>query len=281
MAAKKKATAAEPAKTTAVVKWDEEMAKQAAIAAGMEEGSAGGRFFSAQSGVLSWNDMPIPNNQMAVVILDSILENVFYEGEFDAKTPQGPLCFAFGRSEKEMTPHKIIVENGTAQSDMCSNCQFNEWGSADKGRGKACRNTRRLAMIPAGELTAEGKFTIFEELSSFEDSAIGHMKLPVTSVKGYASFVKQLSGVLKRPPYGVITKVRVVTDPKSVFRIIFDPLEKVGEDLLPVIFKRHEEAAVGIDFPYTPMDEEVKPKVKAKAEKQTRSRIPVRGKKKY
>ena len=85
--------------TTALVTWDEELARQAEIAASMEASAGGGQFFSTKGGILSWQDSPLSGNQMAVIILDSILENVFYEGHYDPDAPQSPTCFAFSRDE--------------------------------------------------------------------------------------------------------------------------------------------------------------------------------------
>ncbi len=239
------------------VKWDEEMARQAQVAADMENSVATGQFFSTQGGVLSWNGMPMPNNMMAVIILDSILENVYYTGNYDPENPQGPTCFAFGRDDASLAPHKVIVENGTAQSDVCRECRWNEWGTADRGKGKACKNIRRLALISAGNLDAQGTGKMIQPFGAeeLESGQIGFFKLAVTSVKGYAAYVKQVAGALKRPPYGVYTLVRVVPDPKSQFKTQFMPLGLVPTELLPIVMKRHEEAIAGIDFPYLPADE--------------------------
>jgi hypothetical protein len=252
-----------PVKTTALVRWDEELAKQAEVAAGMEANTGGGQFFSTKSGVLSWQDAPLPNNQMAVVILDSILENVYYEGRYDPEVPQGPVCFAFGREEKTMGPHQLVIDAGKQMcgaSGQCAGCPMNEWGSSDVGRGKACRNTRRLAMIPAGTFNQAGKFELFDDEEHFASTAIGFMRLPVTSVKGYASFVKQVAGALRRPPFGIVTKVMVKPDPQTQFKVVFEPLMNLPDELMSVIMTRHEEAKSTIDFPYQPNEEEATPK---------------------
>ena len=248
--------------TTALVKWDEELAKQAEVAAGMEANTGGGQFFSTKGGILSWQDAPLPGNQMAVVILDSVLENVFYEGRYDPDVPQGPTCFAFGRDEKELAPHKIVIEAGNEQcgaSGLCAGCPMNEFGTAEVGKGKACRNTRRLGMIPAGTFNAAGKFELNEDLEHYENTAVGFMKLPVMSVKGYASFVKQVAGALRRPPFGIVTKVKVVPDPKSQFKVVFEPVMNLPDELMGAIMKRHEEVKSTIDFPYQPAEEEAAP----------------------
>ncbi len=252
--ARKKATG------KAVATWDEELAKQAEIAAGIEANTGGGQFFSTRGGILSWQDSPLPDNEMAIILLDTLFENVFYEGNYDPDVPQGPTCFAFARDEGDLTPHQLVIDAGQAQSDgSCSDCEHNEWGSADTGRGKACRNTRRLAMIPAGTFNHNKALEFFEEPDHYATTTIGFMKLPVTSVKGYGNFVKQVAGALRRPPFGVVTRVAVVPDPKTQFKVTFEPLMKVPDELMAVIMERREEATATIDFPYQLDEEEAPP----------------------
>lgn len=271
MAAKK------ASKSTAVTKWDEELAKYAEQAAASEANSGGGQFFTTKSGVLSWQDAPLPNNEMAVIIVDHIMENVFYEGEYDPDNPTGPTCFAFGRDEKTMAPHKLVLEAGNEQcgaSGLCDGCEMNEFGSADKGKGKACKNTRRLALIPAGRFLKDGSFEMVEDIDHYETAEVGYMKLPVTSIKGFSTFVKQVATSLRRPPFGIVTKIKVIPDPKSQFRVIFEPLLTVPDELMGAIMKRHEEIKSVIDFPYVPFDEEEERPAKKKSK-------PVAKKRKY
>lgn len=251
---------------TSVVKWDEELAKQAEVAAGMENSTASGAFFSLKGGILAFNDAPVPNNQMGVIILDSILENVFYEGKYDPENPSGPSCFAFGRDDKTLQPHEVVKKAGSDMHPQCSGCALNEWGSAETGRGKACRNSRRLALIPAGNFNASGKFELNDDPEHYATAAMAFLKLPVTSVKGYAAFVKQVAGALKRPPHGIITKVSVRPDPSSQFKVVFEPISQVPNELMGAIMQRHKEAMSVIEFPYQLADPEAeKPAPKSKA----------------
>lgn len=233
---------------TELANWDLELARQAAAAADMEASTAGGTFFSLRGGQLTFNDAPLPNNQMAVVVLDGILENVLYEGKFDPDEISGPVCFAFGRDEKTMAPHKDVLK---PQATTCAVCPHNEWGTADTGRGKACRNTRRLALIPAGSFAqGTGKFEPITEVEHYDTAQIAYLKLPVTSVKAYAAVVKQIASALKRPPHGIFMKFKVVPDAKTQFRVLVEPLCPVPNNLLPSIMKRHEEAVDAIMFAY-------------------------------
>lgn len=267
-------------KSTAMKKWDEELAKQAEIAAGLEEGSAGGQFFRTQGGTLTWDDAPMPNNEMGVIVLDGIKENAFYTVAYDPDNPSSPDCFAFGYDENKMQPHEKAVD---PQADFCADCPHNQFGSAETGRGKACRNNRRLALIPAGEFDRDGDFTLYEDPDHYKRASIGFLKVPPTSVKGYAGFVRQVAGTLKRPAWAIATHVRIVPDPKSQFKIVFEPLQELPNDLLDVVHERVEEAVSTIDFPYLPMEEDETPKPAARgrsrkaAQPRTKSRT-TRGK---
>lgn len=265
---------AKQSQSKALVRWDEELAKQADVSAAMEANAGGGQFFSLKSGVLTWQDAPMPDNQMAVIIVDHIFENVFYEGRYDADNPQGPTCFAFGRDEPKLTPHQIVVDAGNAQygaAKLCAGCPQNEFGTAEVGRGKACKNTRRLALLPAGNFV-KGQFKLIEDEEHYLTTPVGYLKLPITSVKGFAGFVKQVAGSLRRPPHGIVAKVRVVPDPKSQFMVLFEPLVNVPDELMGAIMKRREEVVPVIDFPYQPREEEPAPPARG-----NRAPAPARG----
>jgi hypothetical protein len=243
-------TSAETKPSNALIPWEDQMAKDAEVAAGMEANTGGSQFFSIRGGILSFNDMPLPGNQMAAVVLDSIFENVYYSGDFDPGNPSPPDCFAFGRVEEELRPHDVVFDHDQAENEVCKGCEMNAWGSADKGRGKACRNTRRLGIIPGGTLTEQGVFKAFTTEDEYAKSTMGLLKLPVTSVKGWANFVKQIAGTLHMPPHGIFTKIRVVPDPKTQFKVVFEPIAKIPAAFGQIILQRRQEVMTIIDFPY-------------------------------
>lgn len=249
---------AEPPKATgtAVVAWDEELAKAAMEDSKMEESAAGGTFFSLQGGQLSFGGQPIPENRMVAIVANHILENVYYEGDFDPNDPRPPTCYAFGRDEAEMQPHDEVYEAELDQAESCAVCDHNKWGSSDKGRGKACRNTRRLALLPAGSVNAAGQFAPETNPEVLSRMSLGIMKLPVTSVKGWATYVQQITNVMKRPVWAVYTKISIVPDRKTQFKVMFEPAGLVPNELLGVMRGKREEADVLLDQPYPKPEEE-------------------------
>lgn len=239
---------------TAVANWDEELAKQAEVAAAVEANSGGGQFFSVKGGILQFDGAPLPGNQAAVVIVDSIIEYTYYEGDYDPDNPQSPAAYAFGRDEETIRWHENSIPEYAGE--LCKDSDINQWGSAEKGRGKACKNSRRLALIPAGSYNAKGDLEMFDDDEEhFRKTPIAFMKLPVTSVKGYSTFVKQVSGALRRPPHGVFTRISVVPDPKTQFKVLFEVLDKIPNELMGAVMQRHTEAQSIIEFPYAPIEE--------------------------
>jgi hypothetical protein len=266
--------AAKKSKSTAVVKWDEELARQAEAAAAVESNAGGGQMFSTKGGILSWNDAPMPDNQMAVVILDTIFENVYYEEEYDPNSPSAPTCYAYAHEEKELKPIQLVVDSGNAQNDVCKGCEHNEFGTANKGKGKACRNGRRLALLPAG-FFRNGKLELYEDPDHWASAGIGFLKIPPTSIRPYAGFVKTSAATLRRPPHGLITKIRLDKDPNNQFNVVFEALENVPDEVMGTVMARREEALALIEFPYPTLDDEdKKPKgkrtVKSAPAKKTR-----------
>jgi hypothetical protein len=254
--------------------WEQEMALQAKAAVEQEStaGSGGGRFFSLRAGQLTFNDSTFPGNQLAVVILDSIFENTYYEGSFDAENVNSPTCYAMGRDAETMGPPKEVDEYDEfdRQNDVCKTCWANEWGSAEKGKGKACANRRRLAIIPAGTFSPlkGGGFELEldQDPKDFASAEVAYIKLPVMSVKGFAAYLKQVAEQFGRPLHGVFTRIYVEPDPKSQFRIKFELIEPIEGDLMPTIMTRHSAIKDEIAFPYIPRsDDEAAPQTQRSA----------------
>lgn len=259
-------------KTTAIATWDEELAKQAEEYANQEANTGGGQFFSIRGGTLTLNGAPVPNNEMAVIVMDSVLENVYYEGDFNPDSPSAPTCYAFGRDEKTMAPHEEVEQK---QAVSCADCPMNAWGSSNKGRGKACRNRRRLALIPAGGLD-DGNFQAFEDPDEFARAAVVYLPIPPTSINGFGAYTKQVFGALKRPPFAVFTKVSVVPDAKTQVKVLFELLGPVPDELVKVLMEKNREVKATIEFPYAKPEEAPAPPPRRAPVRQQRQAAPAK-----
>lgn len=245
-----------------VVSLQERYAEAAEEYAGEE--ATGGSFLTTRGGILKFGDEEMPGNQVIVVVVDSIRENAYYGEKFDPDNMMPPKCFAFGRREDDMVPHEDVLEAEEGdyfdpQSDKCKTCPMNVFGSAETGRGKACGNRRRLAIIPAGYVEKSGRdydVKLFEDDKVLRDAEIAFLKLPVTSVKAWGNYVRQVAGQTNKPPFAVITRIWIERDSKTQFKIKFEMLEELPDEWAETVFARHDEARELIASPYRPPADE-------------------------
>lgn len=236
--------------SNALVNYDEQWA-QAASAYAANEPLSGGAFLSTKGGILSFQENPMPGNMVACIVIDSYRENTYYPGKFDADSPLPPTCYAFGRDGAHMGPHPSMqadLNYFRPENMQCEGCPRNEWGSADQGRGKACQNRRRLTLLPAGfyvprKNSRDFDLELFADPTHFKTAEVAYLKLPVTSVNDWAKYVNQLSASVRRPPFGVVSCISLVPDPKTQFKLHFEMVEMVPDNLASIIMERHRVAA--------------------------------------
>jgi hypothetical protein len=237
-----------------------------------EERVSGGASISLRGGIMRLGEDEIEGNQICVIVLDSVKENAYYDTPWDVDQPSlPPTCFALGRSAEEMRPPEEIYESEyfEVQSEDCASCPMNEWGSG-RGKGKACGNRRRLALLAAGVFvprkgSRDFDLELFEDPKDFSEGDLAFMKLPVTSAKNWSKYVNSLASSLRRPPFGVITRISVQPDTDTQFKVHFELVEEVSEDLFDIIMDRHAAACKELERPYEePAEEDLqRPTVKA------------------
>lgn len=125
--------------------------------------------------------------EMQVVVIEFTSRNEFYEGAFDKNNIRPPACFAIGDVPTELVPSP---NSPTKQAESCSVCPMNVFGSA--GTGKACKNTRMLAVLPP---------------DADESTPIWTIKVSPTAIKGFDGYVKNVQRMFGVPPVGVVTTV--------------------------------------------------------------------------
>ena len=218
-----------------------------------------GTSISVRNGIMSVGDQPIPGNQFAAVILDAARLNTFYPTAFNPQSMDPPVCYAVGRDDAELAPHKDMQKDLNyfkPQADHCSACPHNEFGSGRTGQGKACTNRRRLFMLLAGtyNMTAGGlQMAPFMEASHYETTSFLQMTLPPTSLKAWGEYVRGATAQYQRPYFGLITRVYLYPHPKHGKEAIgFETLAPIPDDWAPAVFGRFNEAQSEILQGYEP-----------------------------
>lgn len=248
--------------------WRKELANYATKALKTEDSVGGtGAMLTFDKGRMKFKGADVPDNKVEAIILDAMLENAFYIGKYDRNNPQPPACYAMGYDADEMAPDKDKVAE--AQADSCGECEHNEFGTAETGRGKACKNTRKLAMIPAGaKLTPE----------FIKEAELAFCRLPVTSGKNWGNHVRTIATQLNRPIFGVVTEITVIDDDKDQFKVVFKPLRELPESLMPALIARVKQAEKEVATPYKTVSiEELRAAAKAASKSSSKSK-PAAGK---
>lgn len=93
-------------------------------------------------------DEPASSLQVVIVKSNPHLSKVYYEAGYSEGSDAKPTCY----SNNGVGP---AADAQSPQSPTCAVCPHNEWGSRisdSGGKGKACSDSRRIAVCPVGEL---------------------------------------------------------------------------------------------------------------------------------
>lgn len=204
-----------------------------------------GSWVTFRAGAMAFKQLPIKNSSLDIIVLDECLENLYYEDDFDPNAPASPVCFALAREVSGMVPHETSPKK---QHDSCAGCPQNAFGSARTGRGKACKNTVRLALIAYGDGSEK-------QLSTCE---LAFAKLPVTSTKNWGKYTTMVREMHGRPPLGVVTRMSCRPDPKNQVMVEFEFVKVIDNKLGNALLKRRREAEGALipEQPYQQIERE-------------------------
>lgn len=165
----------------------------------------------------------ITSEPQEFVILDFASMNTLYDGVYDPGNVQPPICFAIGDS-----PDRLIASDSSPdkQADTCASCPMNRYETAARGKGKACKNMRVLAVMP---------------VDATEDDSIWIVRVSPTGLKSFDGYVHNLSERSGFAPIQVVTKMGF--DPNEEYPSLrFVPAGALDEDRLMFFASRMEEA---------------------------------------
>lgn len=228
----------------AMTVWDKQLAEMAGRTAAAEK-VTGGNWISIRGGQMSIGGNNVRGNKLEAIVMSHMIEQKFFTGKFSPDTPESPTCYAFSTPAKDnedadtMAPRPASTE---VQADACSDCPHNVWGTADTGKGKACREVRRLALFDADLLKDPKKIGKAEPV---------YLSVPTTSVKGWSSYVHNLTEANKRPPFAVITEIEVSPDAKTQLKVSFNFVRNITDgNVLKALLDRKKVLDNEIMFDY-------------------------------
>jgi hypothetical protein len=154
---------------------------------------------------------------ITAVVLDWRNINAYYKGAYNAQKIEAPSCFAVAKKIEDLMPSEKCAD---PQSQECEGCQWNEWGTAPGGgRGKACKNQIRIAIVPPDAKADTPPWTI-----DVSPSATG----------GFVNFVNAVGGLGKLP---LQMQVTVNFDQNADYpKLTFADPEPLPDEMIEMMF---------------------------------------------
>lgn len=154
--------------------------------------------------------------ELECVIIDFAWFMVNYPGVYNANNPQQPNCFAISRvnpsdDSRECKPHE---EAADPQHENCKDCSKNQWKSAPTGNGKACKNQRRLIVLPPDAGEEAEPMTLY---------------VSPGGLKHFDAYVSRLASEHNMLPVQVITKITF--DPDQTYPLLQFELVKPHDNM--------------------------------------------------
>jgi hypothetical protein len=222
------------------VSWEEQMKADARSQLANERPAMS--FMSLKSGVMSIGDNAVEGNELDCIIVASVSENQWFKDRYDPNVRSNPTCYAIGEGKSDtLTPY---AESEAKQAESCGDCDKFQWGSdPNGGRGKACKERRKLALIPA-DMSAE----------------VLLLSIPPTSLKNWANHVAKVVATTGMSTLGVISKIKVAPNAKNQFEVQFTIVDRVPAEHLPALMAKKAEMTAVMTQPYPEIEEQPEPK---------------------
>ena len=182
-------------------------------------------------------------NEFLAVILDFSYLNEWFDRTFDSENPSNPACFALsmdGPKVEDMVPHE---ESPTPQNDDCEECELNQWGTAKVGKGKACGNKKRLALIPADP----------DSLEDLEGAELAFHRCGVNTASHFEKYKKGVDKLHKSPVCAVITRIYKDDDFEQAVAN-FETIEIIDDDEILNLILDKAESEMVVDTLMEPYD---------------------------
>lgn len=226
--------------TKALTSWQQEMADKAKSA--RAQIIQGVSRITHEGGMLAVDKKPLQGNKLEVVIIDSILANEYYTTKFQPGVPASPGCYAFGGDVTTMAPHPEAPEK---QSPTCAACKWNVYGSAENGKGKACRNTARLLVVMP-----------IDKPDAYAKQEKRQISVPPTSLKPWGNFLAGLTDTtLTGSPLEAVTSLSTTRRPgKTYHELTFDMVRRVPDNAVEALFELSKKSAGLLSQPFPKLD---------------------------
>lgn len=179
----------------------------------------------------------LPNDEtvseLEIVLLSWITTNTYYDRPFSPDAHFPPVCGAINTEVAYLAPQENAPK---PQHTSCDECPKNQFKSGANGRGKACRNARRIA------------FVLLNGGADVSKAPLYSMECPPTSIRHVDRYIQQVTARFGSLPFALRTKVTLDKEQAySTFR--FETMGVLPDDDIIAAYKRIDEGKAAINTP--------------------------------
>lgn len=187
----------------------------------------GGRISTAGK-VFTLPDGRTSTKPLNLIILDWRITHAYYTGVYDPAKRAAPVCFAMSKT-LDCAPDASKIES--PKNKDCASCPFNEYGSGSNNKGKACKETRRLAVIPVDATIETVPFIL---------------DVSPTGIKGFDAYISQLK---QRDKHAMEAITEIAFRSDATYPTLTFGLESLADDeQIAIAYKLREVAAQKLDY---------------------------------
>lgn len=197
--------------------------------------TGGWPFISTANGTFSHPSAGDIGPEVELIVLAAVRANYYYAGRYDPSQQNPVTCYAVTADFANLSKMAPPPELPSRIADQCLGCEKNEFGSDDRGRGKACRNYFVLACLSGGVGDMDA-----DRLDKAEGS---RLRIPPTSLAQFAQFSARMNKMFpNRPLFAFRTRFVIEKDAKVQFRVLPEVIEPITDDdiLRTLVVRRAE-----------------------------------------
>lgn len=241
----------------ALESWEQELADEAKDEKSRE--SVGVPRITHRGGEFKIDNQTV-GRSIKLAIVDFKMEKCYFGSKFDPQKPATPDCYAFGTNEAELVAHEgapnpqntVTVKDAdgvSRSSSPCTGCKHNVFGTAEIGRGKACKDYRRLLVI-SPVLDKDGSVTLDE--NGVAKAEKRQLQVPPSSLKNWANYLSAIRDSTRTGNVReMIVQVETFALPQGGHGLKFSPVTTVSPEGLKalVALKKQSEGILTSAYP--------------------------------
>jgi len=222
-----------------------------------------------RGGVIQIDGKQVQGNRLKLAVIDYIFEKTYFEGKFDPTKPATPDCYAFGTEEKSMVAHEAAPHKQNLKPDgtsPCIDCKWNKFNTAEIGRGKRCKDYRRLLVI--SPLLGQDGLPRNGDLQKAEKR---QLQIPPASLKNWGNY---LSSLPERTRTGNVREMIMEVSAQPLKNgghgLTFEPVAPVSAETLQGIMALRKQSQGVLTQPWPNIETEGAPEPPKRSAKSNR-----------